>query len=94
MNKKILDEADYKSISKLRNDNFNYELKIDMANEIINDISDNVYIISNKLEAIQKIAKSIGLNIDFEVDEIIGNLNGLFEGVAWDNILSEFENLE
>ena len=91
MNKKILDEADYKSISKLRNDNFNYELKIDMANEIINDISDNVYIISNKLEAIQKIAKSIGLNIDFEVDEIIGNLNGLFEGVAWDNILSEFD---
>ena len=49
-----INEADYKAISKLRNDNFNYELKIDMANEIINDISDNVYIISNKLEAIQK----------------------------------------
>ena len=89
-----MNEADYRAISKLRNDNFNYELKIDMANEIISDISDNVYIISNKLESIQKIAKSIGLNIDFEVDEIIGNLNGLFEGVAWDNILSEFENLE
>ena len=89
-----INEADYRAISKLKNDNFNYELKIDMANEIISDISDNVYIISNKLEAIQKIAKSIGLNIDFEVDEIIGNLNGLFEGVAWDNILSEFENLE
>lgn len=89
-----INEADYRAISKLKNDNFNYELKIDMANEIISDISDNVYIISNKLEAIQKIAKSIGLNIDFEVDEIIGNLNELFEGVAWDNILSEFENLE
>ena len=93
--KLTLDEMDYRPIDKFKNDNFNYELKVDMANQIIDNITDNIYIISNKLESIQKIAKTLNLDINKEIENIINNIYDIFNsGNDWYKICNEFNSLE
>jgi len=89
-----LNEADYRHIDKIQNDNFNYELKVDMANAIIGDISDNLYTMTTKIESIQKIANSLGINIDNEINNIILELNDIFSNSDWQNILNKFNLLD
>lgn len=89
-----IDEAEYRTLNKLDNTNNAYEMKIDFANQIIDDIQDNIYNLSNKLESIQKIAKSLHLDIDDDIDAVINSIYAIFEsGDAWYHICEQFEKL-
>lgn len=92
----IVKEADYKSINNILNDNSLYHsLSIDNANAIISDISDNLYNLNNKLEALGRIGKHTGSKKVSELtDNITEALNSIFDSRLWQELLEEFENLD
>lgn len=92
----IVKEADYKSINNILNDNSIYHsLSIDNANMIISDISDNLYNLNNKLEALGRIGKHTGSKKVSELtDNITEALNSIFDSRLWQELLEEFEGLD
>ena len=92
----VLQEADYKSINNVLNDNSIYHsLSIDNANRIISDISDNLYNLNNKLEALGKVGRHTGSIRAVELtNRITDAINSVFDSELWQSLLEEFENLD
>ena len=94
VNVMIIQEADYKSLRKINNDNYRYGLKFDIANDIIRDIADNIYNLKNKLEGLDKLFQNTDIFISYDINTIINELDNLFNSDNWNNIVDTIENAE
>jgi hypothetical protein len=87
-----IDEADYVTFRKIDNDRY-YGLSLDIANGIIDDISDNVYNLANKLEALQKVLKTSGLDITDNITAIKLQIDNIFHSEKWFDIIDAANEL-
>jgi hypothetical protein len=87
-------EADYKPLRKISNDNYKYGLKFDIANDVISDITDNIYNLENKLEGLQKIFKNSDIDISNNILDIIIELDRLFSSDKWNSIIDKIDSAE
>lgn len=95
--KLILDEATYRNVGTIVADlasdtNF---LKVDLLNEVIGDISDELYTITTKLEAVSRLAKAMGYkDCDIIINDIIEDLSSTLDkskNLQWKELLDNIE---
>lgn len=90
-----LDEADFRRVGRVNSDGSTYNyLKLEMIDEILGDISDEVFTITTKLESIKRLAKQ--MNYDAPVENIIDNLQELFDvdyNTAWKELIDNLNDL-
>lgn len=95
MMKLSLDEAEFRRVGRVDSDisTSNY-LKLNLIDEILGDISDEVFTIITKLESIQRLARH--MNYNAPVDNIINSLEDLFDincNYDWKEIIDELNRL-
>lgn len=94
--KLTLDEAEFRRVGRVSSDiSTNNYLKLEMIDEILGDISDEVFTIITKLESIKRLAKH--MNYDVPIDCIIDNLESLFDidyNDDWKVVIDGLNNLD
>ena len=92
-----LEEATYRNVGLIPSDlvaNTKF-LKVDLLNEVISDISDELYTITDKLESVTRLAKAIGYeDADTNVNNIIQTLSNTLDrsyNKDWKELLDNIE---
>lgn len=95
--KLTINEATYRNVGIVPTDlaSDTKFLKLDLLNQVMEDISDELYTILNKLEAVQRLAKAIGYkDIDTkitEISEVLSNTLDKDKNNTWKEILDNIE---
>ena len=87
----IIQDAVYKTLDKIEIDDYK-GLDIDNANHIIDEISDNLYVLRNKIEDLNRIGDAMGISEIADYTEALNEqLAELFDGYNWQTILRKFQ---
>ena len=90
-----LNESEFRRVGRVDSDiSTNNYLKLEMIDEILGDISDEIFTITTKLESIKRLAKH--MNYDVPVESIIYDLENLFNinyNSEWKDIIDNLNNL-
>ena len=87
----IIQDAVYKTLDKIEIDDYK-GLDIDNANHIIDEISDNIYVLRNKIEDLNRIGDDMGISEIADYTEALNEqLAELFDGYTWQTILRKFQ---
>lgn len=90
-----LNESEFRRVGRVDSDiSTNNYLKLEMIDEILGDISDEIFTITTKLESIKRLAKH--MNYDAPVESIIYDLENLFNidyNSEWKDIIDNLNNL-
>lgn len=87
----IIQDALYKTLDKIEIDDYK-GLDVDNANHIIDEISDNLYVLRNKIEDLNRIGDAMGISeIADYTDTLNTQLSELFDGYVWQTILRKFQ---
>lgn len=95
--KLLIKEANYRNVGIVPTDlaSDTKFLKLDLLNQVTEDISDELYTIITKLESVQRLAKSIGYkDVDNKIDNIINTLSNTLDkdkNTDWKEILDNIE---
>lgn len=90
----IIQDAYYKTVDKIAVNDDYMGLSIDNANHIIDEISDNMYVLRNKIEDLNRIGESLGIYDISEYTESLNNeIANLFDSYLWQNILRKFQEV-
>lgn len=90
-----LKENDFRSVGSINCDG-RYALRLELISELLHDISDELYTITNKIENIGRIAKSIGCENYNITDDIVDNLSSILDeeqNYEWKTLLDELNNI-
>lgn len=94
--KLTLDEAEFRRVGRVSSDiSTNNYLKLEMIDEILGDISDEVFTITTKLGSIKRLAKH--MNYDVPIENIIDDLESLFDtdyNENWKMIIDGLNSLD
>jgi len=90
-----LKENDFRSVGSVNCDG-KYTLRLELISELLHDISDELYTITNKIENIGRIAKGIGCENYDITNDIVNNLSSILDieqNYEWKTLLDELNDI-
>jgi hypothetical protein len=92
----IIKENDFRSVGSIDCEG-RYALRLELISDLIRDISDELYTITNKIENIGRIANSIGCKDAKELSaDIVDSLNSILDkeqNYEWNKLLEEINDI-
>lgn len=88
----ILNESDFRSVGNINTEG-KYSLRLEMIEELIRDVSDELYTITNKIENIGRLASTIGIKdakiLTIKINEDLENILDINYNYNWQKLLYE-----
>ncbi len=92
----IIKENDFRSVGSI-NCEGKYALRLELISDLIRDISDELYTITNKIENVGRIANSIGCKNAKDISaDIVESLNSILDkeqNYEWNTLLNEINDI-
>lgn len=92
----IIKENDFRSVGSI-NCEGKYALRLELISDLIRDVSDELYTITNKIENIGRIADSIGCKNAKDISaDIVESLNSILDkeqNYEWNTLLNEINDI-
>ena len=92
----IIKENDFRSVGSI-NCEGKYALRLELISDLIRDVSDELYTITNKIENIGRIANSIGCknakNISADIVESLNSILDKEQNYEWNTLLNEINDI-
>ena len=88
----IIKENDFRSVGSINTDGI-YSLRLEMIEELLHDISDELYTITNKIENVGRLASTIGIadakSITNDINDSLESILDVDENYNWKKLINE-----